>query len=428
MKILQLTITNLKRIKAIEIDPKSGEPVVLTGDNAQGKSSVLDSILFGLTNSGLDDPIRHGSPTGEVVIKLGTDKEEFRVERKATKKGSYLRVFNDEGREISKAQTFLNGLLGNYAFDPLEFVRLKPKQQVEALKEAAGLDFTDLDAKRADAYAERTTVGRDGKEAAAQLAAIPEPDKDTPKEEVSAGELVTKLQALEEKCRAAAKAGENAQAADQRRRDAASRVEQIERELAEARAELKASEDASVKAREDYAAADAAAPQPVELTAARESIDAVDATNRAVRDAAKWKEMSERVKSLRAKYAALDRAIEEVDEMKARMLSECNLPLDGLEFTDEGVMYRGTFFSQLSTAEQIRISTLVAMAQNPTLRIVMIREGALINRENMAMIAELAKSENYQLWVEKFAEEPGDAGLHIVDGAVAFVDGKEVEA
>ena len=427
MKILQLTITNLKRIKAIEIDPKSGEPVVLTGDNAQGKSSVLDSILFGLTNSGLDDPIRHGAPTGEVVIKLGTDKEEFRVERKATKKGSYLRVFNDEGREISKAQTFLNGLLGNYAFDPLEFVRLKPKQQVEALKEAAGLDFTDLDAKRAEAYAERTTVGRDGKEAAAQLSAIPEPDENVPKEEVAATALIDELNKLEATRRTASQADADFTTAKEVHDQSVAEVENLksmllaaEKAEAETKATMEAKEKAAVLANESAATDE-------EVESARKAIDEVDATNRAVRGARKWAEMSERVKSLRAKYAALDRAIEEVDEEKARMLSECNLPLDGLEFTDEGVMYRGTFFSQLSTAEQIRISTLVAMAQNPTLRIVMIREGALINRDNMAMIAELAKSEKYQLWVEKFAEEPGDAGLHIIDGAVAFVDGKEVE-
>ena len=428
MKILQLTITNLTRIRAIEINPTTGEPVVLTGDNAQGKSSVLDSILYGLTNSGLDDPIRHGAPSGEVVIRLGVDREEYRVERKATKKGSYLRVFNDEGREISKAQTFLNGLLGNYAFDPLEFVRLKPKQQVEALKEAAGLDFSELDARRAEAYAARTEIGRAGKEAAAQLAAIPEPSGEVPAEEVSAGELVAKLQAMEQAKRDFDGMLSAAAAAAQRHQEKLTEVENLRERLM--RAEKEAAE-LDVEAAKAKAAADEACkacPTPEQIAAANQAIESVDATNRAVRNARQWAEMDARVKKLRAEYAALDRKIEEVDEEKARMVSECNLPLDGLEFTDEGVMYRGTFFNQLSTAEQIRISTLVAMAQNPTLRIVMIREGALINRENMRMIAELAAREDYQLWVEKFAEEPGESGLHIVDGAVAFVDGEEVGA
>jgi DNA repair exonuclease SbcCD ATPase subunit len=427
MKILQLTITNLKRIKAIEIDPKNGEPIILTGDNAQGKSSVLDSILFGLTNTGLDDPIRHGAPSGEVIIKLGADKEEFRVERKATKKGSYLRVFNDEGREISKAQTFLNGLLGNYAFDPLEFVRLKPKQQVEALKEAAGLDFTDLDAKRAEAYAERTTVGRDGKETKAQLDGIPAPADDVPAEEVSAGELVEKLRELEAIRMKAQDLDAEFSRAQSDHKDAVREVENLRAMLAkaeeherEAKATMEEKEKAAVAANE-------AAPGEDELAAAKTAIDQVDAKNASVRDARRYRELEAKVKDLRAKYAKLERAIEEVDEEKSRMVSECNLPLDGLEFTDEGVMYRGTFFNQLSTAEQIRISTLVAMAQNPKLRIVMIREGALVNRDNMKMIAELAASEDFQLWIERFAEEPGDAGLHIVDGAVAFVDGEGVE-
>lgn len=202
MNILNLSITDLKRISAIEIDPTTGKPVILTGDNGQGKSSVLDGIMLALSNTGLDDPIRHGRPAAQIKLTLGGDKAEYLLERKITKKGSYLTLTDANGIPVQKAQTFLNGLLGNYAFDPLEFTRLKPKDQVEALKVAAGLDFTDLDAKRAEYYAERTAVGRDGKEAAAQLAAVPEPGENVPAEEVSAAELVDNLRGLEERERA----------------------------------------------------------------------------------------------------------------------------------------------------------------------------------------------------------------------------------
>ena len=102
--------------------------------------------------------------------------------------------------------------------------------------------------------------------------------------------------------------------------------------------------------------------------------------------------------------------------------------VDGLELTDDGVLFGGTFFSQMSTAEQIRISTLVAMSQNPALKIILIREGALMNRANLAMIAELGKERGYQLWIECFREEPGSNGLHITDGAISHVNGEPVPA
>src|SRR5574343_816770 len=61
MIITELSIENVKRLQALRICPETGKPVVITGDNGQGKSSILDAIELALTNSGLEDPIRHGA-------------------------------------------------------------------------------------------------------------------------------------------------------------------------------------------------------------------------------------------------------------------------------------------------------------------------------------------------------------------------------
>jgi hypothetical protein len=100
--------------------------------------------------------------------------------------------------------------------------------------------------------------------------------------------------------------------------------------------------------------------------------------------------------------------------------------LDGLELTDEGVLMNGVFFSQLSTAEQIRVSALVAMSQNPNLKIVIVREGALMNSSNLKVLSELAAERGFQVWMEVMRESPGTEGLHIIDGQIAFVDGEAV--
>ena len=426
MNIIELQINDIKRISAIEVDPVTGEPVILTGDNAQGKSSVLDAIVFALSNSGLDDPIRHGRPSGSITVKLGADKVEYTVERKVTKKGSYLTLKDAEGNEVSKAQTFLNGLMGNYAFDPLAFTSLKPKEQVEALKTAAGLDFTELDANRAQFYAERTTIGRDGKELKARFEAMAKPADDVPAEEVSATELMAKVETLH------AAERKLSQAIDQESRDgeaharALQEVEKIKAQLAEAEAKADAAGKVVAASRDAVAAARAAAPSAEEIAAARAAVQAVDTTNAAVRAARTYRETEEKLKELRLKHANLDRRIEEIDEAKKEAIKNAALPLDGLELTDDGVLFGGTFFSQLSSAEQIRVSTLVAMSQNPTLKIVLVREGALMNRANLQMMADLARERGYQLWIEKFQEEPGSKGVHIVDGAISHVDGEPV--
>lgn len=426
MNILQLSITDLKKVSAIEINPEDGKPIVLTGDNANGKSSVLESIILALSNKGLEDPIRHGRPSASVKLTLGSDKMEYTLERRITKKGDYLTLTDAAGVPVQKAQTFLNGIIGNYAFDPLEFTKLKAKDQVEALKSAAGLDFSEVDAERAAAYAERTTVTRDGKELAAQLAAVPEPREGTPEEEVSAAKLMETLQSLEKSTFHLAVAKRQVKAAKEKEEFALSEIDRIKESLKIAEGYQATCADMIDETQKILTAAEASAPDESAIEYARSEISAIDTTNARIRSARQHRELSAKLKDLRLKAASLNRTIEVVDERKAEAIKNADLPLEGLELTDDGVMFNGTFFTQLSTAEQIRISTLVAMSQNPGLKIIIIREGALMNTANLALVSQLAADRGFQLWIEKFQESPSNIGFHIIDGAIAFEDGEAV--
>jgi DNA repair exonuclease SbcCD ATPase subunit len=425
MQILELKVTDLKRIEAIEIDPATGQPIILTGDNAQGKSSVLDAILLALTNTGMDDPIRHGRQSGSVRLTIGGEKVEYTLERRLTKKGSYLTLLDADGKEVPKAQTFLNGLLGNYAFDPLEFTRLKPKQQVDALKSAAGLDFAELDAERQKFFDDRTNVGRTGKEAAAALTQLPKPAEDAPAEETSATELIAKLREMEGLVSKYSQCKLHVETATANHASALQEVARLEAALATAK-ELVIERETEKKHAEEFLA-EIILPTAEDIQSANDAIDNVEANNRKVRERVAYIAAEKKADDLRTEYATLTRRIQEIDERKAEAVKSCSLPIPGLELTDDGVLMSGVLFDQLSTAEQIRISTLVAMSQNPQLKIILIREGALMNSANLKLMSDLAAERGYQLWIEKFQEAPGQVGLHIVDGSIAFVDGKPVE-
>jgi hypothetical protein len=326
---------------------------------------------------------------------------------------------------VQKAQTFLNGIVGNYAFDPLEFTKLKAKEQVEALKAAAGLDFTEVDAERAKAYFERTSVSRDGKEVAAQLAAVDEPAADTPAKEVSAVSLVEALTGMETKRHTHNVLLRSLASCETQSKEAGEKVLELEYELEGTR--LLASKLVKELQEKRLDVESSTPPTDEEIAAAKLAINNVETVNRAVRSAAKHAELTAKVTALRLKHASLSRVIEVVDERKAEAIKVCNLPIKGLELTDDGVMFNGVFFSQLSTAEQIRISTLVAMSQNPGLKLIIIREGALMNTDNLGVISKLAADRGFQLWIEKFQENPSDSGFHIIDGAIAFEDGEPVD-
>ncbi|MFA6325418.1 MAG: AAA family ATPase, partial [Candidatus Paceibacterota bacterium] len=63
MKIIQLKSSNIKRLKAIELDIDEKQNIVMiTGKNGQGKTSILDSIWYALGGKKAvqDKPIRDG--------------------------------------------------------------------------------------------------------------------------------------------------------------------------------------------------------------------------------------------------------------------------------------------------------------------------------------------------------------------------------
>jgi hypothetical protein len=92
----------------------------------------------------------------------------------------------------------------------------------------------------------------------------------------------------------------------------------------------------------------------------------------------------------------------------------------GLGFDDDGVTYNGVPFSQCSSAEQLRVSLGVAMALNPRIRVLRITDGSLLDAENLAVIEEMADLQDFQVWIERVAED-GEVGVVIEDGAVKAV-------
>ena len=68
MKITKLISKNILNLKAVEIEP-DGNMVIISGKNAAGKTSILESIFFALTGKLPKKPIREGEEIGLIKIK-----------------------------------------------------------------------------------------------------------------------------------------------------------------------------------------------------------------------------------------------------------------------------------------------------------------------------------------------------------------------
>ena len=68
----------------------------------------------------------------------------------------------------------------------------------------------------------------------------------------------------------------------------------------------------------------------------------------------------------------------------------------------------------------------MAMAANPELRVLRIKDGSLLDDKNMALLASMAEADDYQIWIE-VASSTSKVGVVMVDGSVAGAATEEDE-
>lgn len=399
MRIISLTAENVKRLRAVDIAP-DGHVQVITGKNGAGKSSVLDAIWLALGGGpaakGTVRPIRDGETKASVRLDLG----DLVVTRTWTESGTTLKVESADGAKFSSPQKMLDDLVGRLSFDPLAFTQLPAKAQRDALLSLVELPFdpADLDRRRARLFDERTEIGRAGVSLKGRLDGLP--PVDAPDEEVSSASVLAELRAAQDVQRANQAAFERAARAQSARAHA-------EAALVAARAE----EDAATEACR-------ALPDTPDVAAIEQRLASVDEVNAAVRAKRERRQVMGEHARVRKEYEAKTEAINALDKEKADGLAAATFPIDGLEFDTDGVTYRGVPFSQASAAEQIRVSLAMAMALNPKLRVIRILDGSLLDADNLALVADMATAQDYQVWIERVTDGSG-VGIVIEDGEVS---------
>jgi len=448
MRIIKLQAENVKKIRAIEITP-TGDIVTISGKNGSGKTSTLDSIWWALagTRHIQGEPIRKGETKARIKLDLG----EIVVERKFTATDSTLSVESADGARYPTPQKMLDALLGELSFDPLAFARMDPRKQFDELRRVAKLelDIDKLNGLNAADYAKRTDINRDAKAKRAQADGVSVPpviteqaiDEAALVDELQlAGEMNTQIEAQRQKReRAAATVA-------QRRKDADSAKAHARKMLADGQAEydaaMRAAEAALERAKEASYQFDAdaktatddadaiekklldapALPDPTDVSMLLQKIEAARINNKALADhetAQRRKQaLTEDAKTLEAESRAITERMEAREQAKRGAIANAAIPVPGLGFGDGVVTFNGIPFDQASSAEQLRVSMAIAMAANPKLRVIRIVDGSLLDEDSLAAIGEMAKADDFQVWIETVSSS-GKVGVVIDDGAVA---------
>lgn len=404
LKIIQLTAENIKRLQAVTITPE-GSVEIIGGDNAQGKTSCLDAIEMAL-NGGKSippNPIRRGQKKARVVVDLG----ELKVERRFTNKGSILEVTAANGLKQNSPQAILDELTGKLTFDPLAFIQMKATDQLKTLKDLVGINFDDLEVKRQNLYAERTELNRDVKNLEGQLEGIPE-HEDAPTV-IVVSDLMAQLDTVEAHNREVAT---QTQQVESLNAQITALEEEAERLLAGMNA-IKSEVEAKVAEREWIDV-----PTLLDTAELKAQIASAETINQKAREVEERKRVEKLLKAKRNESTKLSLAIENIDGEKEARLTEAKFPVPNLSFGENGVLLNNLPLEQASAAEALKVSVAMGFALNPRLKVLLIRDGSLLDEHSLRTVAEMAQAHDGQVWIERVSKG-AECSVIIENGLIA---------
>lgn len=402
VKINELLIENVKRVKAVQFEPSADGLTIIGGRNGQGKTSVLDAIAWALGGNNYKPsvPERDGAlvpPNLHIELSNG-----LIVERKG--KNSTLKVTDPNGNK--SGQQLLNEFVSTLALDLPKFINGSDKDKADSLLKILGIGdvLSQLDTKENQLYAQRTEVGRLAdrkKKAADEMPMYP----NVPKEPVSATELIKQQQEI------LARNGEN-----ERKRQDAARYEQI---LANAQIAFDEAKAALQKAEQDCLTARKSAEDLHDESTAEleKNLAEIEALNIKIR-ANSTKEAAEvEANNLQQEYDGLTEQIESVREERNKLLDSAELPLPGLSVKDGKLIYNGLPWDGMSGSDQLKVATAIVRKLNPQCGFVLMDKLEQMDLETLQEFGAWLKAEGLQVIATRVST--GDeCSIIIEDGMV----------
>lgn len=409
VKINHLEIENVKRVKAFSAEPSPNGLTVIGGKNGQGKTSILDSIVWTLGGDRYkpSKAKRDGSvldPKLKIELSNG-----FIVERSG--KNSSLKVIDPKGNKAG--QTLLNSFIEEFALNIPKFMNSSGKEKANTLLTIIGVgeQLFELEKQETDIYNSRRMIGQiaDQKKKFAKEMTI---YQDVPKDPVSAKELIDQQQDI------LARNGENA-----RKRD---KVEQYKWEVnkhtqtvVELKKQLLEAEQKLSEAKSNLAIAskdiiDLFDESTEEL---EKNIEQIDEINRKVRANLDKEKAEQDAQEYLDQYEEKTKQLEDVRQKKMSLLKSADLPLPELSVRDGEIIYKDQKWDNMSSAEQLMVATAIVRKLNPECGFVLIDKLEQMDIDTMNEFGKWLEEQNLQAIATRVST--GDeCSIIIEDGCV----------
>lgn len=388
MKINKLEIENVKRVKAVAIQPSQDGLTIIGGNNNQGKTSVLDALAWALGGNKYrpSRAQRDGSvipPNLHVVMNNG-----LIVDRKG--KNSTLQVTDPSGNKAG--QQLLDSFVEELAINLPKFMESSNKEKADTLLQIIGVgqQLAQLELKENEIYNSRHALGQiaDQKTKFAKEQVF---YPDAPKDLISMTDLVNQQQAI------LAKNGENQRKRDNLatlKREEAMQLNQIQ--LLETQLhELNMKHDQTLL---DIQTAEKSAQdlQDESTEEIKRSIAAIDETNRKVRANLDKDKAEQDATEYQNQYKQLSAELEAIRSQKSDLLNSAQLPLPGLSVENGELTYNGQKWDNMSGSDQLKVSTAIVRKLKPECGFVLLDKLEQMDMGTLNEFGEWLKQEGLQ--------------------------------
>jgi len=370
VKIVSLDLENVKRIHAVHIEPKEEGLTTIGGDNAQGKTSILDGIMFALGGEKFRPTnLQRDGSIAPAAIKLVLSNGLI-VERSG--KNASLKVTDPKG--LKGGQKLLDSFVDELALDLPKFLAMDDKKKAGVLLKILGVEkeLAKLDAEESKAAEERTLLGREVVKARSHAESLPV-HSDVPGLPVSAMEIMEEINArIQRNAERASKRNELAnleralKLAYDNQSDANAFVQEAQRKLDEAMKYALICEDEVLKQTvlvENAKSVDIV--QDEDVSDCNQKIAELEQLNVKIRQNLDHAKAIEDMGIAATEYAKAECKVNLVREQRKALLDGATMPLENLTVIDGLLHYKGHAWDCMSSSEQVKVAVSIVRKLKP---------------------------------------------------------------
>ena len=424
IKVLSLVVENFKNIEKTEVD-FAGRSATIIGKNGAGKSSLIQAICSPIDSNYIPaKPVKKGEERGSIELTIGGslhgEEETYTLGlhfSEKHKKGR-ITVTNGEGEKVNGGKQFISDIVGNIGFDIQEFIKLgvtssgsisKPgtQEQIEILKKLMPKDVLkqmhDLDKEFKDVYEARADVNRDISHAKSKLEGhdFSQDELERYNEVVDTEGIVSKMTNIEKELEKYNKVFSTVDSLLDSIPLKQERLALLEEKVEALHAEITADIDKLDKG--EVWLANKTKPS---IEAMNIELSNANIHNNKVKEVKSLQDSQIAIRLLQENSEANTERLDKIKREKKQIFTSSPLPVKGLTFDEEGIYFKGLPFveGQHPSSTIISIGAKIGMALNPNLRMLVIKDGSLLDKKTLKWLVTQCEKENYQLFVEMVAD------------------------